>query len=113
MGYDENHVAADGNCGFTTLGITRGQLVNALLPLRKDVENRIFLSDEIYSAFMQSEFTIDDKGLALRDQDIAKQTDIDTLFRKIRNDMPEAMTHLSIDDTIKWLLTNGRADEAV
>jgi len=48
--FEEARVLADGNCGFTLLGVTRDEFANTLAPLADDPETRASIWDEIHEA---------------------------------------------------------------
>jgi hypothetical protein len=51
----ENEVLADGDCGFTALGVSRKTLTQELRTAGRSLRHRQFLSEEIASAFMLKE----------------------------------------------------------
>jgi hypothetical protein len=52
---EENEVLADGDCGFTALGVSRKTLTQELRTAGRSLRHRQFLSEEIASAFMLKE----------------------------------------------------------
>lgn len=109
----EEKVSGDGNCGFTTLGVTREQVAEALGRLANDPKAREALSEEIREALMTDQIYTEE-GIRLLQVLYHRQGEENKKLRVIRAKMKGLphFTEATLEQTIDWLNDNGAPEEA-
>jgi Putative nucleotidyltransferase substrate binding domain/Putative nucleotidyltransferase DUF294 len=112
--FEEHFVPPDGNCGFTTLGVERQELVGVLLSLENDLSARMSLAEVIENALRSQEIEPPDtEGQNLMKAVYDEQDNLDKLFRKTLDTLTDETTkRLECDQLITWLQNNNRANQA-
>jgi hypothetical protein len=111
----EHLVDGDNNCGFRTLEITRDQLVEDLLPTRKEKEAREFLAPEIRHAFLSNDIseTLKSSAWPQLQQSYQKTWEkLELVMKTIKSHLEDPYPEsLGLEGRVSWLLQQTKIQE--
>lgn len=108
----EKFVDPDGDCGYRGCETTRKEVKEVILSLADNENDRLYLQDEIFTAFKGDDFALPPAGQSLRRLYFQEHEKFDELFRELRNSVPSPINELEIDEFVVWLAQNDRQKDA-
>jgi hypothetical protein len=111
--FTEKDIAPNGDCGFKTLGVTRKELVNTLLPLINDISFRENIYSEVSNSLtLQGELSGYSKKFSKIFNDrLNTHTQLDEYCRTLCALCPETQG-MQLEEKLKWLKQNNQASFA-